>query len=97
MFDNLDSHSHAISKTGAWNTGEVLSSLQTTGQSNQILAQHAGSSGKVDAEVIDDAHVQITKRFFFKRCESVDQKDTDHKHAISNLESEWLLIHFNIL
>lgn len=47
--------------------GEVLSSLQTTGQSNQILAQHAGSSGKVDAEVIDDAHVQITKRFFFKK------------------------------
>lgn len=65
MFDNLDSHPHAISKTGAWHTGEVLSSLQTTGQSNQMLPQHAGSSGKVDAEVRDDAHVADYGKIFF--------------------------------
>lgn len=65
MFDNLDSHPHAIPKTEVWHTGEVLSSFQTTGQSNQILAQRAGSSSKEDAEVIDDAHAADYGKIFF--------------------------------
>lgn len=65
-------------------------------QSNLSTARR--QQREVDAEVIHDAHVaDYGKIFFFKKCESVDQKDTDHKHAISNLESEWVFIHFNIL